>query len=152
MYEYSIYRIREEIANHYYHKSDILYRFLKEYEKNKELLYLHGQFLYITNKFTQKKIELYLNKYLAKTISYITEQSKIKIFNEKQSITLHLNKYCINFRCESLHDAEEFLFPVLRKYDSLLFVIGNQHVNYGWISPISKLNTDHGNLVLYSSR
>ncbi|QGS68695.1 sporulation inhibitor of replication protein SirA [Oceanobacillus sp. 143] len=86
MYEYSIYRIREEIANHYYHKSDILYRFLKEYESNKELLYLHGQFLYITNKFTQKIIELYLNKFLSKKISYKIEQSKIKIFNEKSQL------------------------------------------------------------------
>ncbi|RDW19568.1 hypothetical protein CWR48_07550 [Oceanobacillus arenosus] len=152
MFEYSIYRIREEIANHYYHKSDILYRFLKEYEQNSGQLYLHGQFLYITNKFIQKNIEYYVDNFLPKNVSHKTEQTRIEIFNKRKSITLHINKNCLNFRCESLHDAEELLFPVLRKFDALLFVIGRKHENYGWISPNTKLNSDPENLVLYSSR
>ena len=152
MYEYSIYRISEEIARHYYRKSDLLYRFLKEYQSDTERLYLQAQYIYITQYISQALLESDIKKYVPTDVYYQFNRKQIEIYNKNKSITLQINNNCIHFRCESLHDAEDFLFPVLRIFEPFLFVVNHSLENYGWISPITKTKQYEENQVLYSSR
>lgn len=150
MYEYSIFWVVDEIANHYFHKSDFLYRFFREFQSNQERKDLKKQYDYITNDFTKDILISHMKNHYQKSPSLQIKGPQIEIYKNKQYIALHISEKHLRFRCETLQDAEELLFPVLRQFQLSLFIIGNNIQNYGWISP--KINTSnyHSEQVLYS--
>lgn len=135
MYEYSVIWIKEDIAKHYFHKSDILYRFIKAYQKNHDRTDLKKQYDYITNDFPETALISHMKKYL-NNVSVQVEGPQIKLNKNLHLISLHISEKHLKFRCETLQDAEETLFPILRQFQSILFIIGNNIENYGWISPV----------------
>ncbi|WP_068672255.1 sporulation inhibitor of replication protein SirA [Oceanobacillus sp. Castelsardo] len=152
MYDYSIYWIKQEIANHYFHKSDILYRFFEEYHHNKNRIDLRKQFLYITKNIEKDTIISILKYNLKDDVQIKQNGSTSEIYDNGHFISLHIDKKQLNFRSRSLQDAEEFLFPVLRLIHPLFFVVGHRDQNYGWISPIKFPRNIDRNQVLYSCR
>ncbi|KKE78448.1 sporulation inhibitor of replication protein SirA [Oceanobacillus caeni] len=152
MYDYSIYWIKQEVANHYFHKSDILYRFFEEYRYNKNRIDLRRQFLYIT-KSIEKDIFISILKYNLKDDVHINQNdSIIELYNNRYFISLHIEQKQLKFRSRSLQDAEEILFPILRLIHPLFFVVGHTNQKYGWISPIRFPRNIERNQVLYSCR
>lgn len=152
MYDYSIYWIKQEIASHYFHKSDILYRFFDEYYHNKNRLDLRTQFLYITNNVDKDNILSILKYNVKEDVQLKHNDSIIEIYKNGHFISLHIGKKQLNFRCRSLQDAEVILFPLLRLIHPLFFVVGHRDQNYGWISPIKFPRNIDRNQVLYSCR
>ncbi|RLL45405.1 sporulation inhibitor of replication protein SirA [Oceanobacillus piezotolerans] len=150
MEEYSIYWINEEVARNYFHKSDILYRFLVEYENNPNRVDLRKQYNYITNRFSIDILISHLRSHLKNIYSYRMKDSFIEISTTKQCIALHIGEKRLKFRSGSIQEAEELLFPILRRYQLYLFVIGNTINNYGWISPLKLSSVKREKQVLYS--
>ncbi len=150
MYTYSIYWITEEIANHYFHKSDILYRFIKSYQNNKARRDLQLQFNYITRYYSYEKLISHMKKHCAKRRANLhINGSHITICQDGSCISLLMNEKHIEFRCNTLQEAEELLFPMLREYERLLFITGKN--DFGWISPVLFTNKEEINLLLYSN-
>ncbi|MFD1850288.1 sporulation inhibitor of replication protein SirA [Oceanobacillus bengalensis] len=150
MYEYSIYWIREEIASHYFHKSDILYRFFGEYQDNSNRIDLRKQYLYITNRFSKNTMISHISMHLKDNVNFHMKGSSMEIYTDRQYISLHISEKQLKFRSGSLQDAEEILFPVLRIFQPFLFVIGNTDEKYGWITPVKLPKAERENRVLYS--
>ncbi|MFA1822156.1 sporulation inhibitor of replication protein SirA [Virgibacillus oceani] len=150
MYTYSIYCIKEEFANHYFHKSDILYRFILSYQINKARKDLQMQFNYITHYFSYEKLISHMEKYYFNTNTKLhINGSYITISQNGDCISLLIKEKDIEFRCNTLQEAEELIFPMLRRYQPLLFITGVN--DFGWISPVLYANKDEINHLLYSN-
>jgi len=150
MKEYSIYWIEEEVAKHYFHKSDILLRFLEEYEDEPNRKDLKAQFVYITHHIHFHEISNHLNKYLTENMTIHTNGNRIYLNKDGHSILVQVDKGCLNFRCKHLEEAVMVLFPMLRDFYPYLFVQGKNVSNYGWISPILQKDNVQLRQVLYS--
>jgi hypothetical protein len=153
MYEYSIYWIEEEVAKNYFHKSDILLRFLKEYEAEPDRNDLKSQYTYIARDVQYHEIISHLNNRTQKNITIYTVGQTIYIRRKDQSIRLQVDNGLLNFQCHHLQEAVLLLFPMLQDIYPFLFVKGRNVSNYGWISPfIQQKNIDKVRQVLYSYR
>ncbi|GGB31050.1 hypothetical protein GCM10011409_05520 [Lentibacillus populi] len=151
MGNYSIYWVKEEFAYRYFHKSGILYRFLKEYQNNPERTDLKNQFKFITNTFSTSALITHIKNNEKNRRNVTIDGNYLEMRNEDtQAISLHIHEKQINFRCEMLHDAEMLLFPALRSFQPFLFIMRNDVDNYGWISPVSKERAYLHGQVLYS--
>ncbi|GAB3066635.1 sporulation inhibitor of replication protein SirA [Virgibacillus ainsalahensis] len=150
MYEYSVFWIREQIAKNYFYKSDILYRFINDYQHNQNRTDLKRQFNYITHNFSQHNIISYIKRYYSDTNKVQITKSQIEIIEGNKLITLHVSKKHIKFSCETLQDAEDLLFPMLRSLQPILFIVGVNIENFGWISPVQRVSKSQDEQVLYS--
>jgi len=149
--EYSVYWIKKEFALHYYHKSGILYRFLRDYQDNYMRQDLSEQFHYVTNTFPKSALIKHIEKSLLHRATVnIHTRNEIEISTEGQFLSLYVNEKVLKLYCESLHDAEELLFPALRRFQSSLFIKGNNIENYGWIAPVQKNPLSKDRQILYS--
>ncbi|WP_158234652.1 sporulation inhibitor of replication protein SirA [Lentibacillus sediminis] len=136
MYEYSIFWIKPEVAARYFHKSGLLYRFIKLYQSAPEREDVKAQFNYITHPFPP-------DLFIARNFYLSEQQITIKINGpfidlqkDDRAISLQVGEKQIKFRCNTLQDAEELLFPALRAFQPVFFITGNTIENYGWTSPL----------------
>ncbi|MBY7143577.1 sporulation inhibitor of replication protein SirA [Virgibacillus sp. NKC19-3] len=151
MYEYSIFCIKESVAKNYFYKSGILYRFIKEYQNNQNRKDLKLQYDYVTNRFSKNALISHIDNSCRKhQISIQREKAHIQLYKNQKLISLHISEKHLKFRCESLEDAEEFLFPMLRQFQPILFIIGNNIENYGWMSRMPYSGNYYSEQVLYS--
>lgn len=152
MNEYIVYWLEEPFTRRYFKKSDILFRFLKQYEKDKERQDLLLQFKYITKIFPKDVIiELFNDyRYKHKINVHVDSQKKIDIRKENNIITLWINTNRIVFYCSSLDVAEFVLLPILREFHPYLFIANMETNEYGWISPIFSSDQFKKEQVLYS--
>lgn len=147
---YSIYWIKDEVAYQYFHKSGILYRLFQEYQTCSKDTDLQKQYNFITNAFPVASFTTHLKNQLDGRYNLTARGNQIEIFDEPFHITLHIYEKQINFRCETLHDAEALLFPALRAFHPFLFIIRNDCQNYGWITPVLNESAHLHGQVLYS--
>ncbi|WP_164668899.1 sporulation inhibitor of replication protein SirA [Virgibacillus doumboii] len=150
MNHYSIYWIKEEFAHYFFHKSDVLYRFIKDYENDKSREDLKKQFEYITMNFQKDSLIAHLNDNYSETTNLKAKEDCLQIYKDMKYISLHIHNKHLNFHSEMLQDAEDLLFPALRQFQPYLFIVGNNLHNYGWISPVSPGKKDRKEQVLYS--
>ncbi|TMN23654.1 sporulation inhibitor of replication protein SirA [Lentibacillus cibarius] len=136
---YSIYWIKEEFAQFFYYRSEILCRFIKSYEHNQSREDLVKQFGYITLEFPQTSLIAHIMDYLPHNMSMQKKGDLLKIYDGNRYISLHMEEKRINFRSDIIHDAEEILFPALRSFHPYLFVVGNDTEDFGWISPVRQV-------------
>jgi len=148
MPKYTIIRVRGEIARHYFQKSDLLYRFLLTYKYNHHKDYLQRQHSFVTRCISPEKIMGQIQDMYESQL--IMRGNNIEISSGHNKIALHISKKQIKFCCETMQDAETLLFPALRKVYPYLFVVCEDYVNYGWISPISNKEQEKQEQVLYS--
>lgn len=150
MQEYSIFWVKDEIAHHYFHKSHLLYLFFKDFQNDPEREDLKAQQAFITKNFPKDILISHVkNNYQKRSDVKITNR-EIEIYINKRYIALHIGEKHLKFRCETLEDAEELLFPVLRQFQLNLFIIGDNTPKYGWISPILATSKYQDEQVLYS--
>jgi hypothetical protein len=150
MKEYKIYWIKEEFARHYYYKSDILYRFLREFHRQKNRVDLVSQFNFITESFPKDSLTFQLLRQPKNRLQNEQNIDIVDIENKHSLISLHIEEKQIKFRCETLQDAETLLFPALRQFHPFLFIIDDHYENYGWISPVRTSIGYNNEQVLYS--
>ncbi|SFD78529.1 Protein of unknown function [Lentibacillus persicus] len=151
MNNYTIYWIKEEFALFFYHRSDVLYRFIKDYESDQYRDDLAMQLQYITIDLPKTKIVSRILKQLPSTVHTEEEAGTLYIYRDLKCISLHIEEKRINFRGDIIHDGEDLLFPVLRSLQPYFYVAGQDSYNSGWISPIrqNKVGQRTGQ-VLYS--
>lgn len=135
--EYFIFCIKEKFAQHYFHKSDLLYQFLKMYNNDQNNVELFNQFHYITNEFPKMLLIAHLkNEREPNECIRINDQS-IVLSTNSQSMTLHIFDKLIKFHCPSLYEAEHLLLARLRRFHPYLFVTCQHKDKYGWITPMT---------------
>lgn len=148
--KYLVYWIKEEIAYYYFYKNDILHRFLTSYQEDKDRRDLSIQYDYITNKVPVNMFisHLYRSHH---NVQAKNNKKEFEIYKHQQYLTLHIHEKHLTFHCESLVDAEELLFPILRIFQPLLFVMNETNqTEYGWISPVTKNRKYNRGQTLYS--
>lgn len=153
MNEYTVYWIKGDFSYHYFHKADILYRFIKAYEENKDREDLFAQYYHITNYFPRTPLISHIKAYHEEKDIDVTIEIKyntLKIYGVRQSISLYIFEKHLTVYCETLNDAEVLLFPALRTFHESLFIKGNSLGESGWISPKIKKAAHKKGQVLYS--
>ncbi len=151
MSKYFVFWIKEEFAYHYFYKNDILHRFLSAYQQNKDRWDLSIQYDYITNRFPNNMLISHLYKSHYQSVQAKNNKKEFEIYNHQHYLTLHIHEKHLIFHCESLYDAEELLFPTLRIFQPLLFVMSETNKEeYGWISPVTKNRKYNSGQILYS--
>lgn len=149
--KYYVFWIKEEFAYHYFYKNDILYRFLSAYQEHKDRPDLFIQYHYITNRFPVKPLISHLHRSPHQNVQSDHHKKKIEIYNHQHYLSLHIHEKQLVFHCESLYDAEELLFPSLRIFQPLLFVMSEMNQGeFGWISPVTKNRKYNSEQILYS--
>lgn len=153
MNEYVIYWIKKEIAYHFFHKNDILYRFLVAYTNNLHDQQLARQYEYITKKFPYWELLSHIKKYADDhTISIEHIGQAIELYKDDHYIALRIDNKKITIYCYTLHCAEKIIFPMLRLFHPLLFIMSNNVQKFGWISPFVKSEQINKKEILYSLR
>ncbi|MFD2628481.1 sporulation inhibitor of replication protein SirA [Oceanobacillus kapialis] len=151
MYEYTVFRMKEEISWHYFHKSDILYRFIKHYQKEyQQRPDLQVQYDYSTYPFPGEQFCNIVEEKLDPSMFSIENVDFLRLHKNSTNIPLHISEKHLKFRCKTILDAEEILFPILRQIDSTFFIIGENIAQYGWVSPVIRLREPNLGQVLYS--
>lgn len=149
--KYLVFWIKEEFAYYYFYKNDILHRFLSSYQNDKDRWDLSIQYDYITNRVPVNKLISHLYKNHNHSVQAQNNKRIFEIYNYQQYLTLHIHEKHLTFHCESLDDAEELLFPILRIFQPLLFVMSETNQGeYGWISPVTKYRKYNSGQTLYS--
>src|SRR5690625_152227 len=117
--------MKKEFAYQYFHKSDILYRFIRAYQQEKYRKYLTMQYNYITKSFPADKSITYIKKSSPKRVNILSQGNQLEIYKNMQSMSLHIHEKHLNYRCETLHDEVEHLYHSFRHFHQLLFIINN---------------------------
>lgn len=150
MNEYSVFWIKKEFAQHFFHKTDILYRFIKSYQHNIKRQDLSQQFNFVTMKFPKYHLINHIQENLLPQMNIAIHNRQIELSKNGYFLTLHIHEKFLKFYCETLSEAEFLLFPILRSYHPYLFVMENNLNNYGWIAPILKKDLNKNSQILYS--
>lgn len=140
MNKYSVYWIKHDVAEDYFYKVDILYRFLKSYQINQDRQDLSTQFRYITYNFCAEELTKHIKLYNQQaSIKNHYKISEITLYENSHYILLHICDSHLTFMSRSLQDAEDMLFPMLRAFHPALFIMSHTENNYGWISPMTNI-------------
>src|SRR5699024_899022 len=130
LHEYVIHWIRREFAHHYFYKSDILYRFIKEYENNLNRDDLKKQYEYVTNDFSKSSHVRCYRHVIKHKRSCTLNGNLLFLMDSHRSIDLHVFEKQIYLQCEILMGSQELLFPALRTLQSYFFITGVRLYNY----------------------
>lgn len=152
MNHFSVYWLKNEFLEHFFYKGDILYRFISSYHHNKTEEYLNRQFNYVMNSLDNSQLISCIEQFKPPQTNILIDNDKLDIYNNSQYISLHIYEKHLIFCCTSLEDAEQLLFPILRKYYPFLFVISHNTHTYGWLSPVTYNLTKKDGQLLYSYR
>ncbi len=132
MQQYYLYIMNKECFSKYYHKSYVLYDFLKEYKRLHHNKLYQRQFHFITQPVPTEKIYQYLVMNSNLTIKknrngFLLEDGNIRIKIERKRKEWMIDANCI-------HELEMFLFDYLRELDYPFFVVNFTESQYGWLS------------------
>lgn len=150
MEKYNLYWIEKEVARHFYHKGDILYRFLLEYI-NTNSPHTAIQYEYITNYIPRKDLTTYIMQKSKLNNMYIKRnKNKIHLSSNDLNVDLIIQNKNIVIYAKSLLSAEKVVFPILRDFKSSFFIVGEDRDEYGWISPFLRKDYKSSYEKLYS--
>src|SRR5699024_5430326 len=124
MYTYSIFCVKAEIADHYYYKTGILYRFFKEFQENPNYNYLKLQYRYITEPLTLEMISSQLHR-SDKRIEQEIRGKSIKLYYEDKTLVIYEDERHVKLSCASLEYAEACFLPILRQLPLYFFITRN---------------------------
>lgn len=131
---YYIYSMKQQVARHYYYKSDLLFRFLATCACKIEQEDIMRQFTYVTHTIQARQIVRFIKSISHSVTIKQNNELDFKLSNGEQMVRLSVQKTYIKVTCSSIFDAEQLLFQPLRSFPNYLFVVhANKHV-YGWIS------------------
>ncbi|MCT2536397.1 sporulation inhibitor of replication protein SirA [Aquibacillus koreensis] len=138
MQKYTIFWVEEEFCYHYYYKSEILYRFFKEYMEQTSRRDLFSQFIYITRVLPYSKLLNHVQMCHKNELKLHMSGKKINIQKDGQYMELHLHKRYMTIYCQSVQVADALLFQPLKVFHPSFFIIENGSFNAGWITPMKK--------------
>lgn len=138
MTEYSVFWIEEEFFSHYYYRSDILFRFIRDYQYDGSRIDLCSQFHFITRYLPYTSLVTHIKRYHSGSLEIHIEGNRIRLKNNFYSLVLSIHKKQLVVRCPSLENAECLLFEPLRSFHPSLFIIEKDLKNYGWIATRGK--------------
>lgn len=147
---YMVYWLKPEVALHYFHKTDILYRFFKAYQEHTEHPDLARQFKYITCPFSKQQLLHHIFQQYNQLLNIRIEEQKIEIKQDGQAIFIYVSEHALSFFCDSLHVAENLLFPILKTINPYLFVMSYHSDHYGWLMPMKENYLKNNRQLLYS--
>lgn len=150
MNAYVVYWIKREVALHYFHKSDILYRFIKAYQENTQHPCLAKQFEYITHPFSKQQLLKHIFEQNNQLLNIRIDEQKIEIKHDGQAVVVYISEKGLTFYCDTLHVAENLLFPILKTINPYLFIMSYHTINYGWLMPIKENSLKLDRQLLYS--
>jgi hypothetical protein len=136
MQKYSLYFLKDEFVNHYYHKSDILYHFFRKYQVLHDNVSYQKQFDFITKEIPTTEIISFLKKH--HNLSIHKNESTMEIHDPYTSLKIDCKQREWIVYCPSIHIAETLLFEQLRSYHSSFFVLNVDEDQYGWLAPVRK--------------
>ncbi|HLS35667.1 MAG TPA: sporulation inhibitor of replication protein SirA [Bacillota bacterium] len=150
MKKYKLYWIQKEVANYFYHKGDILYRFLLEYLQSKSY-HTIIQYDYITKEMPHSDLIMYIKeKCKLHNIEVIQKEQTIQLQQKETIINVMINDTNIEIFSRTIHCAEKVIFPILRTFEPSLFIVGEAKNEYGWIAPFRHEERFKTNEKLYS--
>ncbi|MGI8315187.1 sporulation inhibitor of replication protein SirA [Halobacillus mangrovi] len=134
--QFFIFSIKDEIAQHYYNKVELMKRFFLEFVRNSKSVTYIKQFSYISELFPFKEwIEdcIQEGNTSRKSISF-----SFPFFDNDIFCGIMDNKnYCCLFQCDSLWQANKDVFQPLRTSSQSFFIVEKNGEHYGWISPLA---------------
>jgi hypothetical protein len=132
--QFFIFSIKQEIAQRYYYKVELMKRFFLEFLKNPMSMTYIKQFSYIVELFPFKEwLEEYLPKKKGTRKSF---SFSLPFFDNSLFCDIMDNKnYCCLFQCDSLWQADTTVFEPLRTSSQSFFIVEREGEHYGWISP-----------------
>ncbi|QHS22342.1 sporulation inhibitor of replication protein SirA [Virgibacillus sp. MSP4-1] len=137
MQKFSLFLIKENVADAYYHKSDILFHFLQRYPSLKNDEVYRKQFLYITQEISTDHLIQFIQKQYP-TQSVRTSAHQLYITYQSAHIKITVNPTECTVEGSSLHEVEQFVFEYLRSFYSTFFVVNIADQQFGWLSPQRK--------------
>jgi hypothetical protein len=135
MDEYSIYWLKDVVTEEFFYKGGVLYQFFEQARLKKDDRMYQKQYDYITKKFVAEDLIDHFKRLCLNGQVIEINNQHLQITRDNQIITLQIYNKHLQFRCRTLKDAEELLFPILRDFHSSLFVAGENVHNFGWITP-----------------
>ncbi|SET38690.1 Protein of unknown function [Salinibacillus kushneri] len=137
MQKFSLYLIKEPIADQYYHKSDILYHFLRRYSSSVEDEVYLKQFHFITESMLTNELILFIQQQYPDHSVRVSPNELYINFPDNQFKMTVQPRECI-IEGSSLHEVEKTIFEHLRFFYSSFFVINRASQQFGWLSPQQK--------------
>lgn len=136
MKKFLIYCIKDEFAEHYYYKSDVLFRFLKSHREKRTRKDFNLQFDYITKDFPDNLIYQLISQLRhVNSMQFFKHDNHLKLYGDYYDLSLYIYEKQLTIHCQSLYEAEAILFPALRLFHPYLFIIDNHFEEFGWLSP-----------------
>lgn len=134
--QFFIFSIKQDIAQHYYYKVELMKRFFLEFVRNSRSVTYIKQFSYISELFPFK--EWIEDRIIIKQASRKSISFSFPFFDNDIFCGIMDNKnYCCLFQCDSLWHAEKDVFQPLRTSSQSFFIIDKDGDHYGWISPLA---------------
>ncbi|QTM99503.1 sporulation inhibitor of replication protein SirA [Sediminibacillus dalangtanensis] len=150
MPNYSIFLVNSEFANHYYYRSEILYRFLRKFDVYPVDSINYKQSRYVTSEIPVRELMDYLALCHSGENAFEKKGNVLRIEGQSDVAELLIAGTCIYGSSSSFSGAEKLLFQYFRRFNSRFFIIEYDSDNYGWISPIGKRHKDLNTRLLYS--
>ncbi|TCT26667.1 uncharacterized protein DUF2522 [Melghiribacillus thermohalophilus] len=138
MDKYSLYWLKDDFAFHYYHKSDVLYHFLFQYQMQSTDSIYEKQFQFITRTLPKEAIIEHLQSRLGNRYHVYTDKRRIDIRYDYVNVKIDCYDKEWVIHSSSLQEAEIMFFEALRGYHPSFFVVNYDQEQYGWLSPIKK--------------
>lgn len=146
MRHYSIYLLKDDVANDYFGKESILYQLFLEHEQTRksEDDIIKRQIAYITRQIPVTKIQFQLQKELKAFRGYSNhENTHMLTLKRKHHLSeAELSVYSSHMTLSSTggYEAETIFFETLRKTCPSFLAMDFNVNRYGWLNPIKQRN------------
>ncbi|WP_194841268.1 sporulation inhibitor of replication protein SirA [Salinibacillus xinjiangensis] len=138
MQKYTLYLINDEVVEHYYHKSNLLYDFLRKYNSSMNDEVYMKQFDYITKEIPCEKLLDFIKQQVRSHFLIEAYRNELAIASESMSLRFRCDQKECMVISSSLHDVEKLLFEHLRAFHHAFFVVNQSENQFGWLSPLRK--------------
>ncbi|GGC97948.1 sporulation inhibitor of replication protein SirA [Pontibacillus salipaludis] len=141
MREYALFWIKDEFSSHYFHKTNILFDFLKEWKYHPDHTLSTTQFQYVTKPIPLDMLVHYVTEKNRKPVEMTYYQNKMSFVIQCKGQNIRLTQMSdreVRITAESLHQAETMIFETLRTFNHSFFIMDEDMRQYGWIAPIKK--------------
>lgn len=135
MYQYSLYLVKSDYAQHFYYKIDTVYRFLYE-QMMKNPDRTKDQYKMVLDKANAKDVFLHLNYWVSHDISLNIDRNQITVSYNQQQVYIEVNDFDMTILAESIVDVDKLLFQYLKTFHPHIFAVNYETYECGWITPL----------------
>ncbi|WLR52545.1 sporulation inhibitor of replication protein SirA [Bacillus tianshenii] len=146
MRHYSMYLLRDDVAEEYFGKESLLYRLFLEYEQTtmEQSNIIERQVQYITLPIPTAAIQFQLQKELKRYSGYTSDGQvhslHIKSRTGISEAQLSVFPSFMTLSARGGYEAETIYFEILRKMYTSFLAMDFETNRYGWLNPIKQRN------------